>query len=89
MPKSRNDRKNKAKKAVYTPPVEAVKPKISPRWLAPAMLTFGIVGVLWIATYYIAGVDGKIPFMAELGNWNLAIGFGGIIICVILSTRWH
>ncbi|GAA1120318.1 cell division protein CrgA [Nocardiopsis composta] len=86
MPKSRNDRK---KKAVYTPPPSAAKPKVSPRWLAPTMLGFGIFGVLWIATYYIAGVDGKIPFMGELGNWNLAIGFGGIIICVLLSTRWH
>ncbi|GAB3497327.1 cell division protein CrgA [Nocardiopsis coralliicola] len=86
MPKSRSDRK---KKAVYTPPQSSAKPKISPRWLAPTMIAFGLLGVLWIATYYIAGVDGTIPFMGDLGNWNLAIGFGGIIVCVLLSTRWH
>ncbi|GAA2009793.1 cell division protein CrgA [Nocardiopsis rhodophaea] len=84
MPKSRNDRK---KKAVYTPPPSATKPKVSPRWLVPTMLGFGIVGILWIAVYYIAGT--MVPVMQDLGNWNLAIGFGGIIICVILSTRWH
>ncbi|ASU81805.1 hypothetical protein CDO52_02485 [Nocardiopsis gilva YIM 90087] len=84
MPKSRNDRK---KKAVYTPPPSAAKPKVSPRWLVPTMLGFGILGILWIAVYYIAGT--MVPVMQDLGNWNLAIGFGGIIICVILSTRWH
>ncbi|MDA8370120.1 MAG: cell division protein CrgA [Nocardiopsaceae bacterium] len=84
MPKSRNDRK---KKAVYTPPPSAAKPKVSPRWLVPTMLAFGILGILWIAVYYIAGA--QVPYMQDLGNWNLAIGFGGIIICVILSTRWH
>ncbi|MFC3999879.1 cell division protein CrgA [Nocardiopsis mangrovi] len=84
MPKSRNDRK---KKAVYTPPPSAAKPKVSPRWLAPTMIAFGLLGILWIAVYYIAG--SLIPYMQDLGNWNLAIGFGGIIICVILSTRWH
>ncbi|MBB6174311.1 hypothetical protein HNR23_004371 [Nocardiopsis mwathae] len=84
MPKSRNDRK---KKAVYTPPPSSAKPKVSPRWLVPTMLGFGILGILWIAVYYIAGT--MVPIMQDLGNWNLAIGFGGIIICVILSTRWH
>ncbi|WP_285761413.1 cell division protein CrgA [Nocardiopsis ansamitocini] len=84
MPKSRSDRK---KKAVYTPPPTAAKPKISPRWLAPAMVTFGLLGILWIGVYYIAG--GLIPFMRDLGNWNLAIGFSGLVIAMILSTRWR
>ncbi|GAB3206258.1 cell division protein CrgA [Marinactinospora thermotolerans] len=84
MPKSRNDRK---KKAAYTPPPSAEKPKVSPRWLVPAMVAFGLLGILWIAVYYIAGES--VPYMRDLGNWNLAIGFSGIIIAVILSTRWH
>ncbi|GAA3730688.1 hypothetical protein HDA32_005926 [Spinactinospora alkalitolerans] len=84
MPKSRNDRK---KKAVYTPPPTSEKPKISPRWLAPAMVAFGVLGILWIGVYYLAG--GMVPYMRDLEDWNLAIGFGGIIIAVILSTRWH
>ncbi|MFC7326127.1 cell division protein CrgA [Marinactinospora rubrisoli] len=84
MPKSRSDRK---KKAVYTPPPSTTKPKVSPRWLAPAMVAFGLLGILWIAVYYIAGA--MVPYMQDLGNWNLAIGFSGIIIAVVLSTRWH
>ncbi|QBI51894.1 cell division protein CrgA [Streptomonospora litoralis] len=84
MPKSRSDRK---KKAVYTPPPSAARPKVSPRWVLPSLIAVMVVGVLWIAVYYIAG--SMIPYMSDLGNWNLAIGFGGIILALILSTRWH
>ncbi|GAA3738963.1 cell division protein CrgA [Salinactinospora qingdaonensis] len=84
MPKSRSDRK---KKAVYTPPPAAQKPKVTPRWVVPAFITFGLLGILWIGVYYIAG--SMVPYMQELGQWNLGIGFGGIIIAVILSTQWR
>ncbi|MBR8742267.1 cell division protein CrgA [Nocardiopsis sp. MG754419] len=84
MPKSRNDRK---KKAVYTPPPSKEQPKVSPRWLVPTMLGFFILGILWIGVYYIAG--SYVPYMQDLNNWNLLIGFSGIIVAVILSTRWH
>ncbi|MFD0773807.1 cell division protein CrgA [Streptomonospora algeriensis] len=84
MPKSRNDRK---KKAVYTPPPSAAKPQVSPRWLLPTLVTVMVLGVLWIAVYYIAG--SMIPYMSDLGNWNLAVGFGGIILALVLGTRWH
>lgn len=43
MPKSRSDRK---KKAVYTPPPQTAAPKVTPRWLVPVMLAFGILGIL-------------------------------------------
>ncbi|RNL83336.1 cell division protein CrgA [Halostreptopolyspora alba] len=84
MPKSSNDRK---RKAVYTPPASSAKPKVSPRWLAPAMVAFFLLGILWIGVFYIAG--GHVPGMRELENWNLLIGFSGIIMAVLLSTRWH
>ncbi|MYR32847.1 cell division protein CrgA [Nocardiopsis alba] len=84
MPKSRNDRK---KKAVYTPPPSKEQPKVSPRWLVPTMLGFFILGILWIGVYYLAGTS--VPYMQDWHNWNLLIGFSGIIIAVILSTRWH
>lgn len=85
MPKSRNDRKSR--KAVYTPPPKADAPKVSPKWLVPTMLTFGILGILWIAVFYVT--QGQIPVMEHLGNWNILVGFSGFIIAVILSTRWH
>jgi hypothetical protein len=81
VPKSRT-----RKKAVYTPPQKAKEVKVSPRWLAPLMVTSWILGVGWISTWY---VWQDAPLLGTLGNWNLAIGFALIIFGVILSTRWR
>ena len=81
MPKSRV-----RSKAVYTPPPSRAKSKVSPRWLVPTMLVCLIVGLAWIALYYITG--GHLPVRA-FGAWNLAAGFALIIGGVALSTKWR
>ena len=81
MPESRT-----RKKAVYTPPQRTAKSKVSPRWLVPTMLACLLVGLAWIALYYITG--GSLP-IAALGAWNLAVGFVLIIAGVVLSTKWR
>jgi hypothetical protein len=73
-------------KAVYTPPDRKSKSKVSPRWLVPTMLACLLVGLAWIALYYITG--GSLP-IAALQAWNLAIGFVLIIAGVALSTKWR
>jgi Cell division protein CrgA len=78
------------KKAVYTPPQKSQKVEVSPRWLAPTMITCWLLGLAWIATFYVtASTDTNVPLMTDLSNWNLGIGFGLIIIGVVLSTRWR
>jgi hypothetical protein len=77
---------NARKKAVYTPPQKAQTVKVSPRWLAPTMVACWIIGIVWVAVYYIAP---STPGLATLANWNLVIGFGLIIAGVVLSTRWR
>ncbi|MEV0613580.1 cell division protein CrgA [Nonomuraea sp. NPDC050404] len=74
------------KKAVYTPPQRSQQIKVSPRWLAPTMVIAWIVGILWIAIYYVAP---QAPFFRDLQNWNLLIGFVFLIFGVVLSTRWR
>ncbi|WP_327088423.1 cell division protein CrgA [Nonomuraea sp. NBC_01738] len=74
------------KKAVYTPPQKTQQVKLSPRWLAPTMVVSWIIGILWIAVYYIAP---DAPLLGDLRNWNLLIGFVFIIFGVVLSTRWR
>ena len=81
MPKSRV-----RSKAVYTPPSRQPKSKVSPRWLVPTMLACLLVGLAWIALYYITG--GSLP-IAALQAWNLAVGFVLIIAGVVLSTKWR
>ena len=85
MPVSR-----KRKKAAYTPPPTATSPnkrKPSPVWLAPLMLALFGIGVLWLVVFYIT--QGDMPLAADLGNWNLLVGFGFIIAGFALSTQWR
>jgi len=74
------------KKAVYTPPPRSTKAKISPPWLVPVMLGCLLLGLAWIATYYISGQT--YPILA-LSHWNLVVGFGLIVAGVMLATRWR
>ena len=81
MPKSKV-----RKKAVYTPPQRSGKAKISPPWLVPAMLACLLVGLGWIATFYVSGQS--LPINA-IQQWNLVVGFALIVAGVMLATRWH
>jgi hypothetical protein len=73
-------------KAVYTPPPRPARSKVSPRWLVPTMLGSLVLGLVWIALFYVT--QGSLP-IAALSDWNLVIGFGFIISGVVLSTKWR
>ena len=81
VPKSRG-----RTKAVYTPPPRTGKAKVSPRWLVPAMLGCLVVGLAWIALFYITSQSLPLP---ALGPWNLAIGFAFIIAGLGFATKWR
>ena len=83
MPKSRV-----RKKPVYTPPpTRSPKRKVSPVWLAPTMVACLMLGLAWIALYYVT--NGGPSWMSPLGVWNLVCGFGLIVAGVVLSTQWR
>lgn len=56
------------------------------RWVPPTFITTGILGGLWLVTYYIAG--NRIPFMRDLGDWNVLIGMGLMAAAFAISTLW-
>lgn len=56
------------------------------RWVPPVFITVGLLGVLWLMVYYIAGY--QIPQMAKLGNWNVLIGMGLMASSFIIATLW-
>ncbi len=70
-------------------------PILSPRFGVALLLV--VVGIAWIAYYYIvvrvdpsavpAPDPGKPAFMADLGKWNYAIGFGLIMIGLIVAAH--
>ncbi|HEY8372254.1 MAG TPA: cell division protein CrgA [Pseudonocardiaceae bacterium] len=88
MPKSKV-----RKKTLYTPPPDRrtpVKAKAAgpshPVYVA-VMLLMMLLGLGWLVTNYLAG--DKIDFMAELGAWNFGIGFGLMIIGLLMTMRWR
>lgn len=56
------------------------------RWVPPVFITVGLLGGLWLVTYYIAGH--QIPFIAQLGDWNVLIGMGLMAAAFAISTLW-
>jgi Cell division protein CrgA len=76
------------KKAVYTPPPrKSPRRKVSPAWVAPTIVASLVLGLAWIAVYYVT--QDSVAGMSALGSWNLVVGFALIIGGVTLSTRWR
>ena len=82
MPKSRLRRRS-----TFTPPATRSSAKLpSPRWVAPLMVATFLIGLLWIVVFYVTRGDWPI---GEIGNWNLAVGFGFIAVGFGISTQWR
>ena len=85
MPESR-----KRKKRVYPPATETgtrTKKGPSPVWLVPLMLVLFAIGLVWLVVFYIT--EGDMPFVGDLGNGNLAVGFGFIVLGFGVATQWR
>lgn len=81
MPESR--RRKKAPGVPRSPEARRVG---NPSWWAPVMLTLMIVGLVWVVVTYIAQSAYPVP---GLGSWNLAIGFGLILVGFGMTMRWQ
>ncbi len=68
-----------------TPRQKTHAPGTAP-WVVPTMVSLLLLGVVWIVVFYVAGY--LIPFMAAMGNWNLAVGMGLIAASFIVATQW-
>lgn len=83
MPKSRV-----RKTTAYTPPPKrSASKQPSPPWLAPAMVACFLVGIAWLAVYYIT--NGDMWGMRALDYWNLIIGMALLFAGLGLSTKWR
>ena len=49
-------------------------------WVPWVFIPVGLLGVLWMVTYNLAG--------NSLGDWNVAIGLGLIVASFSLMTLW-
>src|SRR5262249_62164702 len=49
------------------------------------MVVVLLVGLAWIAVYYIAG--DKVPIMQDIGAWNFAVAFGIMLVGLVMAVR--
>lgn len=89
MPKSRV-----RKKTAYTPPADVLPSSTirerqkapSPPWYPYVMVGLLVLGLVYIVVHYLAP---DVPFMKDLGNWNIAVGFGLLIGGLGMAIRWR
>ncbi|MCI1984476.1 MAG: cell division protein CrgA [Bifidobacteriaceae bacterium] len=66
---------------------EAVKKtKSNPRWFVPLFSVLLVLGLAWVVVNYITGGTYPIP---GLGNWNLLIGFGIMMVGFLMTMWWN
>jgi len=83
--KSTEDKQRRKARQEARPP--KVKAPSSRRWVPPAFITVGLLGVAWLVVYYVAGPS--VPMMSDLGNWNILIGMGGMAAAFGIATLWR
>lgn len=85
MPKS----KVRRKPAYTPPPTKAPASTTGPSHpiYVGIMLGIGLLGLVWLVVNYLAG--SKIAFFAELDAWNFLIGFGLIVISLLMTMKWR
>ena len=55
-------------------------------WVPWVFIPVGLIGVLWIVVYNLAGP--QIGFMQSLGGWNIVIGMGLFMAAFGIATLW-
>lgn len=92
MPKSKVRKKPDSQlhtSAALTRTPRALAP--SPTWYPVTMAVILVVGLAYLVVYYLtsSGTSPHIPVMAGLGAWNFAVGFGVMLVGLIMAVRWR
>lgn len=61
--------------------------KRSPRWYAPLAVTIMLLGLLWIVVYYALALNFGYNLLG-INQWNIAVGFGVIMVGFIMLMWW-
>ena len=87
MPKSKVRKKSDAPVRPSTTPAPGRSLAPSPSWYPIVMSAVLLLGLAYLVVYYLA--SSKIGFMNSLGPWNFAIGFGVMLLGLIMAVRWR
>jgi hypothetical protein len=91
VPKSKVRKKTAAplRTQTATPAARSLAP--SPAWYPIVMAVVLLLGLAYLVVYYLtsSGTDPRIPVMADLGAWNFAVGFGVMLLGLVMAVRWR
>lgn len=89
MPESKKRKRsaNKVKANTDLHPSWTEGMKRSPRWYAPLSMSIMGVGLLWIVLHYVLAQTLGINLL-HLGNFNIALGFGVIMVGFVMLMWW-
>ena len=91
MPKSKVRKKPAApmRSESLAPATKALAP--SPAWYPVVMAVVLLLGLAYLVVYYLtsSGTDPEIPLMSDLGAWNFAVGFGVMLLGLVMAVRWR
>lgn len=87
MPKSKVRKKHDAPVRMQSiaPAQRQINP--SPAWYPVVMAIILVLGLAYLVVYYLAST--KVPVMKDLGAWNFAVGFGVMLVGLIMAVRWR
>lgn len=90
MPKSKVRKKDDASFRTQAAPTRpAMRP--SPAWYPIVMAVLLLLGLAYMVVYYLtnSGTSPNIPVMSGLGAGNFGIGFGLMLVGLIMAVRWR
>lgn len=89
MPKSKVRKKPDAPLRSSAAPARQLAP--SPSWYPIVMGGVLLLGLAYLVVYYLtsSGTSPHVPVMAGLGAWNFAVGFGVMLLGLVMAVRWR
>lgn len=90
VPKSKVRKKSDAPlRTSSSAPTRTLAP--SPSWYPIVMGVVLLLGLAYLVVYYLtsSGTSPHIPVMADLKAWNFAVGFGVMLLGLIMAVRWR
>lgn len=84
--------KRKAKKELNQTSDEAAaaaarKEAPNPVWFKPVMFGFMLLGLVWIVLYYVTSTSMQLP-IPQLGQANIFVGFGLVLVGFLMTPWW-
>ncbi|MGH8961741.1 MAG: cell division protein CrgA [Jatrophihabitantaceae bacterium] len=63
----------------------------SPTWYPIVMAAIMLIGLAYLVVYYLtsSGTSPRVPVMADLGSWNFAVGFGVMLVGLVMAVKWR